>query len=206
MLGEWCSRKTHLKHHFWVLDVSTTLCAKDCWSSSEAKVASGNSQSFPRRPNKIVPINVSVFDRSNWCVFTVIAKDILAVWEKRFLYQKEMSIFSLFGFERNEHNHMKVKLNTKIKKNRDQSKTHIARCSCNPLNLCSACIPMQVMHAIHVMLAHQVAHTIQISLVHTLSPIFINFHQFWLGLSVSSVFINFSYFIQLYRGGGQKKM
>ena len=121
--------------------------------------------------------------------------------EKKILYQKEMSIFSLFCFERNEHNHMKVKLNTKIKKNRDQSKTHIARCSCNPLNLWSACIPMQVMHAIHVMLAHQVAHTIQISLVHTLSPIFINFHQFWLGLSVSSVFINFSYFIQLYRGG-----
>ena len=117
-----------------------------------------------------------------------------------FLYQKEMSIFSLFRFERNEHNHMKVKLNTKIKKNRDQSKTHIARCSCNPLNLCSACIPMQVMHAIHVMLAHQVAHTIQISLVHTLSPIFINFYRFLLGLSVSSVFINFSYFIQLYRG------
>ena len=77
--------------------------------------------------------------------------------EKKILYQKEMSIFSLFCFERNEHNHMKVKLNTKIKKNRDQSKTHIARCSCNPLNLCSACIPMQVMHAIHVMLAHQVA-------------------------------------------------
>ena len=102
--------------------------------------------------------------------------------EKKFLYQKEMSIFSLFRFERNEHNHMKVKLNTKIKKNRDQSKTHIARCSCNPLNLWSACIPMQVMHAIHVMLAHQVTHTIQISLVHTLSPIFINCHQFWLGL------------------------
>ena len=61
---------------------------------------------------------------------------------------------------------------------------------------------MQVMHAIHVMLAHQVAHTIQISLVHTLSPIFINFHQFLLGLSVSSVFINFSYFIQLYKWGG----
>ena len=98
MLGEWCSRKTHLKHHFWVLDVSTTLCAKDCWSSSEAKVASGNSQSFPRRPNKIVPINVSAFDRSNWCVFTVIAKDVLAVWEEKVLHQKEMSIFSLFRF------------------------------------------------------------------------------------------------------------
>ena len=55
---------------------------------------------------------------------------------------------------------------------------HIARCSYYPLNSCSACIPMQVIHAIHVMLAHQVTHTIQISLVHTLSPIFINCHQF----------------------------
>ena len=62
------------------LNVSTTLCAGDCWPSSEAKVASGNSLSLPSCPNKFVSI-YSICNRSSWWVFTVTAKDILAVLE-----------------------------------------------------------------------------------------------------------------------------
>ena len=62
------------------LNVSTTLCAGDWWPSSEAKVASGNSLSLPSFPDKVVSIH-SIYNRSSWWVFTVTAKDILAVQE-----------------------------------------------------------------------------------------------------------------------------
>ena len=80
----------------------------------------------PKLPTKILPKIVLSLDRSSWGeVFTVIAKDTLAIPEKVFCTKKK---YFLLNLKWNEHTHkkwnLKCLLHTNIKKYSDLAKIH----------------------------------------------------------------------------------